>query len=186
MKISIELATIIAAVVAAVVGLISSRVQISIELRKWPRAREDAIAVDLRRAIQEYATLMASAVHSMCWLTWAATCGHEFIDSDRLMGYNQEQHGILPKISGSLSVIAALDKDAYEKLAPIAEELYGLDAKVGELTITFKADGEKAIQKLAKLHSQVAPFEREVPRRIAGIVSRRVEERANLVSKRKK
>lgn len=183
MEFSPAVATTMAALVGGLVGLVTSRLQINQELKRWPRQREDALAAELRRAIQEYATTIAGAAHAMCWFTWAATQGRDYLAGNQVGSYNAEIHAVLPRIAGSLASIAALDGRAYEDLAPVAEELYDLDAKAGELALMFSHDPETASQGLAKLHGIVAPFERSVPRRIAGIVSRRIEERARALGR---
>jgi hypothetical protein len=183
MEFTPAVATTVAALVGGLVGLVSSRLQISQELKRWPRQREDALAAELRRAIQEYATTIAGAAHAMCWFTWAATQGREFLGEKQVGSYNAEIHAVLPRIAGSLASIAALDGRAYEDLAPVAEELYDLDAKAGELALLFSYDPEAATLELAKLHGRVAPFERSVPRRIAGIVGKTIEERARALSR---
>lgn len=184
MDITPALATIIAATVGGVVALLASRLNLQGELRKWPRVREDAIASSLRQAIENYATTLASAAHSMCWLTWGATQGQAYLGATRVASYNDEIHAVLPRIAGSLASIAALDGRAYEDLAPVAEELYELDAKVGEAAFRFVQEPEVSVVELAQLHNRVASFERSVPRRIAGIVSRTLETRAQQVSLR--
>lgn len=161
----------------------SARIQFSLELQKRPWQREDALAAELRKAIQEYATTIAGAAHAMCWFTWAATQGPDSLTAKQVVNYNSEIHAVLPHIAGSLASIAALDGSAYEHLAPVAEELYDLDAKAGELALMFNTNIEAATCGLADLHGLVAPFERSVPRRIADIVSETVEKRARALSR---
>jgi len=158
------------------------RTEIEKERSKWLRAREDAIAQELRLAVLQLSIKMATALHSMCWLTWVAEDHSDHISSDRFKSYDDELHKLLPEIAGSLAAVAALDKDTYKQLAPITEQIYGIDFDIGEAGLLWEETPVEGCKALVKCYEKATALEKGLPKMIANIVSKRMEQRASQVS----
>ena len=178
-------ATILGALVGAASGitggLITVWLQLRLERAKWPKAREDALVQDLREAIQQLTVRMASALHSMCWLTWIAEERVTRVTAERIKSYDDDLHKLLPEIMGFLSTVAALDKDAYTRLSPIADKIYEVDYEIGKASLLFEESPAEGGKALVKCYRMASALERQLPKRIADIVSERVEQRAKLL-----
>jgi hypothetical protein len=148
-------ATIFGAIVGACSGigggLITVWLQLRLERLKWPKAREDALAADLRLSVHQFSLKMAAAVHSMGWLTWLAQSRAESVTLERIDGYDKELHALLPEISGMLTAISALDREAFDRLRPLAEEVYDLDVRVGDAGLLIYTSQEAAAGALGGL-----------------------------------
>src|SRR5688572_11831115 len=97
----------IGATAALLGGVLNAWLQLRLERTRWPKLREDAIAAQYRDAVRVTATTIASALHSMCWLTWAARERAVTITQTKIDAYDAEMHQLLPQITGSLAAIAA-------------------------------------------------------------------------------
>lgn len=62
----------------------------------------------LQEAVEKFATKLAAAVHSMCWLSWSANKSPDRVDEDRVKQYNDEIHLLLTEISGLKSTVIGL------------------------------------------------------------------------------
>lgn len=182
-------ATIIGASVGALAaiagGVITAWLQLRLERGRWPRAREEALAQDLRKAIQDLTTRMAAALHSMCWLTWSADVRPERITRAQIDQYDAELHKLLPEIIGGLTAVAALDPPAFLKLSPLGEEIYALDYDVGQACLTLDIEPADAARKLAVLAAKAGKLEQRLPKAVAGVVGQRIEERAAALGRRR-
>jgi len=179
-------ATLLGALVGAASGitggLITVWLQLRLERAKWPKAREDALVQDLREAIQQLTVRMAAALHSMCWLTWIAEERVSRITVERIKSYDDELHKLLPEIMGFLSMVAALDKDAYTRLSPIADKIYEVDYEIGQASLLFEESPSEGGIALARCYRKASFVERQLPKQIADIVSDRIEQRAKRIS----
>jgi hypothetical protein len=94
------IATISGAVVGflgALVGfLLVARAQSKLEDKKTASARKDAVYKEQIKQLNQLATDLGSALHSMGWITWAAT--QDGLDKELLTNYNQEIHSASPKL----------------------------------------------------------------------------------------
>jgi hypothetical protein len=102
--------------------------------------RADALAKELSTAVQQLTISIASAIHSMGWLTWLAAARPDQLTQARIDKYDDEQHSTLPKIFGYLATTAALDTTLYELLRENVQEIFALDAEIGKASRFFKED----------------------------------------------
>jgi hypothetical protein len=131
-------------------------------------AAQSAIGGELRKSVQELTVSMASMMHSMCWLTWAAMRQGEFTE-EKVEQYDDEVHKLSPDIVGHMTSVAALDPAVYEKIEPLVRELFAMDAEIGDACIAWRSnhfDGEH----VRRLQSDSVAMMYRLPRKIAGIV----------------
>ncbi|MNJ39500.1 hypothetical protein D3C77_343750 [compost metagenome] len=112
-------------------GLLGGAQKAREEIARWRRSREDTISTEAVQLIKELATHLASASHSMCWLTWQAQYAPRQIDEERIAAYDQEMHDLQPKILGAYVALVAVSTAAAQKLEPTLYSLFALDARVG-------------------------------------------------------
>jgi hypothetical protein len=149
----------------------------------WAKQREDAIAAQYREEVRSAATAMASALHSMRWLTWAVREKPAAITPEKIDRYDKEIHELLPKITGSLATIAAFDFPTYNDLRSLAEQLFELDDRISTTCLEFDYKDSDCISSLKKCWEEAQAMDRRLPQAIADIIVQRVNDRANRVLK---
>lgn len=103
----------------------------------------------------------------MCWIIWAAT--HDALTKDGIKAYDIEMHALLPKISGEVVSVAALDNDVYAVAKQMWNTLYSLDAEIGDACLTFENAPEPANAKFINVAPQVYDFEDAVLVKLAEV-----------------
>lgn len=144
----------------------------------WAKQREDAIAAEYRKEVRIAATTMASALHSMRWLTWTAHEKPSAITREKIEDYDKEMHQLLPKITGSLAAIAALDSDTYRSFRSVAEGLFALDDRISMTCLEFSDKDSKCINSLKECWEEALVMDRRLPQAIENLVVDRVNDRA--------
>lgn len=152
-----------------------------VEAAKWPISRENAHAHELRATIQQLTKHMSAALHSMFWLTWVAERKEERLTAERIDAYDEEMHRLLPEISGLLSATAALDGPTFESISPLVEELYKIDYQIGLAQLELEESRESGVKGFIKCFKRATDLDRDLPRRTADIIRKRIEERAREV-----
>ena len=145
-----------------------------LEREKIENARADAIAKELSSAVQQLTIHVASAVHSMCWLTWLAARRPDQVTQERIDKYDAEQHITLPKILGYLTTTAALDAQFYDKLREQADEVFRLDAEIGEAGLAFVTNPSGTATALAAYYEPMLLLERRLPVTLGNVVGARL------------
>lgn len=161
---------------------LKSALQDELELRKWPRLREDAIIQDLRTDFRELTVKTASALHSMCWLTWAAREGAEHLKQEQINSYNREMHELFPHITGRLASIAAIDREIFDCLDDVIKDLIDLDWKIGKAALRYIEGQAETARELAECHGAASELEENLPLRIVEVVTNRIEVRAKQIA----
>ena len=121
------------------------------ERQKHLWAVEDAKSAKLDDALTQMTIKLATALHSMCWVTWLAAEGPARFTEERADGYDREMHLLLPEISSWSSIIAALDIEAFRKIRALVNEVYELDVRIGTACLKLKDAREGALNQLATL-----------------------------------
>jgi hypothetical protein len=121
-------AALIAAVLTAAAALAAALITGVYLLRteRLRRKNEQALAAqhELRsRTSAAFAELFALQ-HEIEWLSWHATKDRTSVDHDVIQDYHAAVHTIFPRLLGAMAGVAALDLDLYEKLRPLAGQLY--------------------------------------------------------------
>lgn len=159
--------------------------EVQLDRSRWPISREDQLAAEFRDAVQKLTTAMASALHSICWLTWLSTVAPEDVTAERTEKYDEEMHSLLPKISGALIRLATIDSDSYNRLRDHVNSIYALDVEVAEACKTLQRDrtpdGQQKVENIGELrglHAKSTKLERGIPDEILDLVNDRIKMRA--------
>ena len=114
--------------------------------------------------MQSLSVDLATAAHSMTWLTWASnTTG---LKAERIVSYDQEVHLALPKIMGGVVTVTALEADIGQKANEIALELYALDAEIGHACSAFETDPDATKAMIVNITPKVVAFETSLRTRL--------------------
>jgi len=142
----------------------------------WLHAREDALAADFSKAFEGFMVPTLSALHSICWLTWAATEAPAEITPARLEAYDREMHERLPLVSSRLALLAAHDASAYGRLRGHARAIYAMDAEVAKTARVLVDPGadatrrEQATAQLRGLLGACQKLEEQIPDDVADLL----------------
>lgn len=98
-----------------------------------------------RTAIADLVKKLATAAHSMQWLTWDAAHYPEGITGPRFEAYDKEIHITLNDITAARAILAALSPTTHRLLAPFARRVYELDAGIAKAKSKLQTDREEAL-----------------------------------------
>jgi len=172
----------IAGLIGAAIGAISSLMgallggwqQSRIERQRWFRARDDKLIHDLQLAIVELTRKLAAGIHSMQWFMWIAVYQPEKFSveqfNEKLQGYNNEVHSLFPELTGSLMVIAALDKDMYNRMSPLVDEFMELDWQIAMIAVSQDDSFSKSVEALASCYSKVNEYKKRLHECVSEII----------------
>jgi hypothetical protein len=138
--------------------------------RYW--SLEDAKVKRLDDTFSQLTVKLASALHSMCWITWIAYEAPARVTQEQVTAYDNEMHTILPEILGSWSQIASLSMEAHSLAEPAVRSVFRLDAEIGKVCLDIVDQQAKAAQALADLHPVCVEKEQALPLLMADIVRR--------------
>jgi hypothetical protein len=136
--------------------------------RKW--AFEDAKADRLDDAICQLTVKLASAQHSMCWITWVASEAPNRITQERADAYDKEMHTIIPEFLGLWSQIASHDMEAYSMVTSIINSVEDMDVRIGRACLDIVDDQERAAKALADLYPECVTMAEELPELMAKVI----------------
>lgn len=123
----------------------------ALETYRAAQAKKDDISRNVRLALAELAKSIASGLHSISWLCWAAKHSPTEV-AEKLNGYDKEMHVQLDNLTGSRVALAALDNKMHLTLSPIIDQLYSLDVEVGHAKALYITSAEEGLKALGKLH----------------------------------
>jgi hypothetical protein len=115
----------------------------------------------LRATVKQATTAIGSLVHSICWLTWDCV-ERKRLDPDMVKRYDDDAHRLMPEIIGQLAAIAMLHSGVHARLGPLADEVIGLDAQVGDGVIHGEQDLQTGLSQLRGCHEHGMALERRV------------------------
>jgi hypothetical protein len=110
--------------------------------------------------------------HEVEWLTWHALYNPNAVDERMLGAYDNAVHASIPKLLGSLAVLASLDKIMYDNLALIAEELFAFEGDTARVAIPVREpeSRESAIKALAARFVPAEALWRGLPLKMAAVM----------------
>ncbi len=168
-------AVILAAGIGALAGLggalVTAILQARLERTKWQRKEDDEQRDKFEAAVQQFATKVAAAGHSICWLTWIAKENPSRLTQETIDNYDKEIHKLLPEISGLRATLEYLNPASDGEATKLAKELYALDVKVAKAGLTYSDDPQSAVASLADLHTESGVFEGAIPKASASIIA---------------
>src|SRR5262249_7219120 len=136
-----------------------------LEEKKLKAARQDALNKEIGLRMVQLTTDLASAVHSMAWLTWSSN--REMLTQAKIDSYDAEMHTVLPKISGDVVAIGALDAGLGQLANTLWRDVVRLDVEIGEACIGFANDPTDTKRLLQVLTPRVLNFEQETIQELA-------------------
>jgi gas vesicle protein len=160
----------ISAITAIVTSQLTTRNQLRLEKEKAEIARHDTLLKELRSSIAEVARDMLSAYHSMEWVSWYATKGSDLINDELISQYHKEIHNIIPRMLGSLAVVASIDRQAYEELTVLAHKLQQIEDRIAEAFIEYKRSPKESLNALARCHEDAFDLHKSLPLEFATIM----------------
>jgi len=116
-------------------------------------AVDTTVGGELRDASRQFAVAAGGMLHSMCWLTWDCR-NRERLNTEMAKNYDTEAHLMSPQIIGQLTVIAMLDREVHDRLKPLADRIFELDAAVGRAVMLAEADPATGVHQLAVLNDE--------------------------------
>jgi hypothetical protein len=117
-------------------------------------ARRAEITLETRKVIHDGIAKLASATHSMCWLTWFAQESPNRISEERVSAYDQEMHVLLPDIISFQSLLSTYSIDVGKSFGLIIADIEDLDARIGSAAVRLLDGDSKSIGKLQKYHEE--------------------------------
>ena len=171
MDLTALMVAVLTALVALVGGYLSGRRESGLEFEKWLRTREDDLAKEARLAVAELVHKLASATHSIVWLTWKATERPFEFTQQAVSTYDEEMHMLIPDIVGALAVISALDKDRrmYNTLAPLVSEFFVLDYKLAQTTPSILDSSNQQAHEIAEIHGSAWSLNRRLEKEVTAM-----------------
>lgn len=150
--------TIVAAAITAVVALVTALVAgifgLRTESRRRRQEREDARLTDVRLNAADVFKEMFVLQHEIEWVTWHARFRPEAVDAGMLAAYDAAVHSCIPRLLGSLAVLTSRDRTFYDRVFPLADELFSLDGRVARVA----ADVRRADYSAATIDALSAEF----------------------------
>jgi hypothetical protein len=144
-----------------------------LELFKGDLAQRQEAGRSVRGAIAELVKRLASAGHSICWLCWVAKYTPVDLNSDQFQAYDKEMHLLLSEIMAARAVVAALHQPSHDALSELTEQIYDLDARVGEAKSKYSEADQRsaALKLLADLHGEADQFDDDLLKAVAALPS---------------
>jgi hypothetical protein len=175
-------AALIGAISGILGGFLAGRRQLKLEHEKWLLSREDDLAKETRIAVAELTYKLASATHSIVWLGWKANFFPKQLTQDDILKYEEETHGVIPDIVGSLTIISALNSEIYSNLLPLVYSYYNLEGEMGEAAAAFKYYKDSRQNTTDKM-AEIFPRARDINRELEEIIENVFREKTKLGNK---
>src|SRR5215213_3644238 len=105
----------------------------------------------------------------MAWLTWKARNKAAHLKPEDVQNYDKEMHALFPAISGSLALVSALSEVLYEKMEPLTQQVYTLDAQItiaGTLWLEQQSNG---VDLLGRYQEEVVKYSRDLNGMVADL-----------------
>ena len=144
-------AAIIGALAGLLAGYLAGRQASRLEYEK-----------ETRHAAAQVARGIGAAIHTISWLTWRAKSQPQHLSVEHVDAFDKDMHLLYPELTGSLALVAALNKDVYDRLRNIVDKVYALDVRVAESTTSVRDGAEGAAALVAAHHGEAQAMERSL------------------------
>jgi uncharacterized membrane protein len=169
----------IATSVSAIIALIGTLVQNQRTLRlqrthfieERDEKRRQFLIDKLHMVAQELATNIASALHSICWLTWIADNNRSALTDRVIKKYNDEMHALLPKILGLEASLGPIDPKKMNVMEGYISRVETLDVKVSQAVLALDSSDPKTYAKLAGYNDEACKLLNELAKQLANLIS---------------
>ncbi|WP_432871738.1 hypothetical protein [Microbispora rosea] len=160
-------AALLGALIGAVTALASAAFTSLATLYNERKKREDAERAAFVQSLRSTSATAFAEIynfsHAMAWITSYARFDPEALDSDMVRSYERETHQTVPKLQGSLAVVASLSLTVYEQLQPLVHRLFVLDKHVSIAIGEFRKDRAAAVGALSNLIDDVNKVQDRLP-----------------------
>ena len=162
----------IAGTIALTAALIAAVVSMRNESKRRAQERESARLASIRQSAAEVFKEMFVLQHEVEWLTWHARNESDALTEEMRLQYNSAIHVSIPKLLGSLAVLASLDLNTYRNLLPIARNLFALDAETAKIAtkLTDPQSREEALEGLREQFKVAHALWDELPDQMASVM----------------
>ncbi len=160
-------AALLGALIGAVTALASAAFTSLVTLYNERKRREDAEKASFVQSLRS-TTAAAFAEfynfsHAISWITWYARFDPDSLDAHLTRSYERETHETIPKLQGSLAVVASLSLTVYEQLQPLVHRLFVLDKHVSIAIGNLRNDRGTAVEALSSLIDEVNDVQDRLP-----------------------
>lgn len=160
-----------AVVIAAAVGAVAAvcgqtlqawrqssveRAKIELERTKLNHGQVASLHSEMRSTLQSAIQKMASATHSMCWLTWIGKEAPNRFSQRELTRYDEEMHGLLPEIIGLQARIASYTPELGTRFHELTSRIEDLDERIARSAIAVVDGLITANEVMPELHRESA------------------------------
>ena len=149
------------ALIALTAAGITAAVSVINERKRRRDARRSDELKELRGWVAEVFIHLYVIQHETEWLTWHAANAPEAVDTEMLRNYHAATHTALPKVLGSLAIVASVDVELFKRLDQIAVALYNFEGAVALAALTVPH--ERALVKLAALNKEAHDYYESLP-----------------------
>lgn len=144
-------AAIIGALAGLLAGYLAGRQASRLEYEK-----------ETRHAAAQVARGIGAAIHTISWLTWRAKSQPQHLRVKHVDAFDRDMHLLYPELTGSLALVAALNKNVYDRLRKVVDKVYALDVRVAESTTSVRDGAEGAAALVAAHHGEAQALERSL------------------------
>ena len=153
----------------SVAGRQQGRQQLELQHKEWLLGREDDLAQETRLAVAELTRTLALATHSIVWLAWKAKFRPDQLTQNDILKYDEESHGMIPQIVGSLTIVSALNSEIYDDVVPLVHSYYHLEAKTGFAASVFEDSPEKGVRGIAEIYEEAVRSNRVLEEKVRDV-----------------
>jgi hypothetical protein len=158
---------LLGALIGATTALASAAFTSAVTLFNERKRREDATKASFIQSLRSTtATTFAefhNFSHAISWITWYARFDPDSLDAVMTRSYERETHETIPKLQGSLAVVASLSLSVYEQLQPLVHRLFVLDKHVSMAIGNLRNDRGAAVEALSSLIDEVNNVQDRMP-----------------------
>ncbi|WP_374484630.1 hypothetical protein [Zoogloea sp.] len=128
--------------------------KLTLERAKLNHSQAASLHSEMREALQNAIQKLASATHSMCWLTWIAKESPKRFGETQLQRYDKEMHILLPEIIGLQARISSYVPELGIKLLELTARIEDLDERIARTAISVIDGVSQPVESLSPLHRE--------------------------------
>jgi hypothetical protein len=79
-------------------------------------------------------------------------------------------HELLPQITGQQAMVAAIDREAFDRLSDLVRRVCGTDVRIGQASLQFKPGDPESAKALGACYEETLSLEHAIPQEVAEII----------------
>jgi hypothetical protein len=167
-------------IVAALIGAsgafvgawLSGRHERQLEQERWRRSRDDAAQDARASAVEELTKHVASAMQNITWFTAAAQMRAPLFTEQTIIDYDTDMRAELAATIQSLVSVAYHDKEAFDALEQLVQDVWRLDWQVASDAASYWSNPEATREAISGAVGQATTLEMALPQRIVEVLHR--------------